>query len=109
MLTPERCGTSPVRGVACFQAPVSLVLGGRQGRHVDTGVDVFLLPVVTHVNFLRLGQHIGGAGKGHKNHTSLVGQHQVAGLHPLLANCLRLTVGTADENRLMLAALQESL
>jgi histidinol-phosphate aminotransferase len=33
----------------------------------------------------------------------------VAKLHPLLANCLRLTVGTADENRRMLAALEESL
>jgi histidinol-phosphate aminotransferase len=33
----------------------------------------------------------------------------VSSLHPLLANCLRLTVGTTDENRLMLAALQESL
>ena len=33
----------------------------------------------------------------------------VSRLHPLLANCLRLTVGTADENRQMLAALQESL
>jgi histidinol-phosphate aminotransferase len=33
----------------------------------------------------------------------------VSSLHPLLVNCLRLTVGTADENRLMLAALQESL
>ena len=33
----------------------------------------------------------------------------VSSLHPLLANCLRLTVGTADENRLLLTALQESL
>ena len=33
----------------------------------------------------------------------------VSTLHPLLANCLRLTVGTVDENRLLLAALQESL
>jgi histidinol-phosphate aminotransferase len=33
----------------------------------------------------------------------------VSKMHPLLANCLRLTVGTADENRLMLAALRESL
>ena len=33
----------------------------------------------------------------------------VSSLHPLLANCLRLTVGTVDENRLLLAALQESL
>ena len=33
----------------------------------------------------------------------------IAGLHPLLANCLRLTVGTPDENTQMLSALQESL
>jgi len=33
----------------------------------------------------------------------------VAGLHPLLANCLRLTVGTPDENTLMIDALKASL
>jgi histidinol-phosphate aminotransferase len=33
----------------------------------------------------------------------------VSTMHPLLANCLRLTVGTADENRRLLAALQASL
>ena len=33
----------------------------------------------------------------------------VSKMHPLLANCLRLTVGTAGENPKMLAALQESL
>ena len=33
----------------------------------------------------------------------------IAGLHPLLANCLRLTVGAPAENDLMLAALKESL
>ena len=33
----------------------------------------------------------------------------IAGLHPLLANCLRLTVGTPQENALMLRALAESL
>ncbi len=33
----------------------------------------------------------------------------VSKMHPLLANCLRLTVGTADENGRMLAALRESL
>ena len=33
----------------------------------------------------------------------------VSKMHPLLANCLRLTVGTADENQLMLAALKNSL
>jgi len=33
----------------------------------------------------------------------------VSKMHPLLARCLRLTVGTADENAQMLAALQASL
>ncbi len=33
----------------------------------------------------------------------------VSRMHPLLANCLRLTVGTADENAQMLQALQKSL
>lgn len=33
----------------------------------------------------------------------------VAGLHPLLANCLRLTVGTPAENDAMIRALKESL
>ena len=33
----------------------------------------------------------------------------VAGLHPLLANCLRLTVGTPEENGLMIEALRASL
>jgi histidinol-phosphate aminotransferase len=33
----------------------------------------------------------------------------VSRMHPLLANCLRLTVGTPDENTQMLAALQASL
>ncbi|HEY1230596.1 MAG TPA: histidinol-phosphate transaminase [Ramlibacter sp.] len=33
----------------------------------------------------------------------------VSKMHPLLANCLRLTVGTVDENTQMLAALQASL
>jgi histidinol-phosphate aminotransferase len=33
----------------------------------------------------------------------------VSKMHPLLANCLRLTIGTADENARMLAALKASL
>jgi histidinol-phosphate aminotransferase len=33
----------------------------------------------------------------------------VSPLHPLLANCLRITVGTAEQNRRMLDALRASL
>jgi histidinol-phosphate aminotransferase len=31
------------------------------------------------------------------------------GAHPMLANCLRITVGTPAENRILLAALREAL
>ena len=44
---------------------------------------------------------------GMKAHGVLV--KNVSKMHPLLANCLRLTVGTADQNARMLAALKESL
>ena len=33
----------------------------------------------------------------------------VSGMHPMLANCLRITIGTAEENTLCLAALRASL
>jgi histidinol-phosphate aminotransferase len=33
----------------------------------------------------------------------------VRNLHPGLKNCLRVTVGTPDENRILLAALREAL
>ena len=33
----------------------------------------------------------------------------VSTMHPMLANCLRLTVGSADDNARMLQALQASL
>jgi histidinol-phosphate aminotransferase len=45
--------------------------------------------------------------EGMKRHGVLV--KNVSKMHPMLANCLRLTVGTADENAQMLQALQKSL
>jgi histidinol-phosphate aminotransferase len=33
----------------------------------------------------------------------------ISKMHPLLVNCLRLTVGTADENTQLLATLQKAL
>jgi histidinol-phosphate aminotransferase len=42
-----------------------------------------------------------------KAHQVLV--KNVSKMHPLLANCLRLTIGTPDENKLLLAALQVAL
>jgi histidinol-phosphate aminotransferase len=31
------------------------------------------------------------------------------GAHPMLANCLRITVGTPEENRILLTALREAI
>ena len=45
--------------------------------------------------------------EGMKSHKVLV--KNVSKMHPLLADCLRLTVGTADENAQMLSALEKSL
>jgi histidinol-phosphate aminotransferase len=45
--------------------------------------------------------------EGMKSHGVLV--KHIAGLHPLLHNCLRLTVGAPDENTRLLAALKASL
>lgn len=47
------------------------------------------------------------AFEGLRNRKVLV--KNVSKMHPLLVNCLRLTVGTAEENAQMLAALKESL
>jgi histidinol-phosphate aminotransferase len=33
----------------------------------------------------------------------------VSAMHPLLANCLRITIGQAQENEMMIAALKASL
>jgi histidinol-phosphate aminotransferase len=48
-----------------------------------------------------------GAFEGLKARRILV--KHIAGLHPLLANCLRLTVGTPQENTLMIQALKECI
>ena len=47
------------------------------------------------------------AFEGLRNRKVLV--KNVSKMHPLLANCLRLTVGTAEENAQLLAALEQSL
>lgn len=55
----------------------------------------------------------GGAGAGPRVFESLKSQgvlvKDFSGGHPLLENCLRLTIGTPEENRILLAALSEAL
>lgn len=66
----------------------------------------------TAANFFLARVH-GGAGAGPRVFESLKAQgvlvKDFSGGHPLLENCLRLTIGTPDENRILLAALREAL
>jgi len=63
-------------------------------------------------NFL-LARVAGGKGAGTRVFDSLKQQgvlvKDFSGGHPQLDNCLRLTVGTPEENRILLSALRESL
>jgi histidinol-phosphate aminotransferase len=63
-------------------------------------------------NFL-LVRVAGGKGAGTRVFESVKAQgvlvKDFSGGHPLLENCLRLTVGTPEENRILLAALREAL
>ncbi len=72
-------------------------------RTID-GVTVF--PSEANMVLVRV-RDSAGAFAGMKARGVLV--KNIAGLHPLLADCLRLTVGTPDENAQMLRALKESL
>ena len=55
----------------------------------------------------------GGAGAGNRVYESLKSQgvlvRNFSGSHALLDNCLRLTIGTPEENRILVAALREAL
>ena len=63
-------------------------------------------------NFL-LVRVAGGKGAGTRVFDSIKKQgvlvKDFSGGHPLMENCLRLTVGTPEENRILLAALREAL
>ncbi len=59
------------------------------------------------VRILGEGDRAGPVFEGMKQRGVLV--KNVSRMHPLLANCLRLTVGLADENTQLLAALEQSL
>jgi len=63
-------------------------------------------------NFL-LARVAGGKGAGTRVFDSLKQQgvlvKDFSGGHPLMDNCLRLTVGTPEENRILLVALREAL
>lgn len=73
-----------------------------------TGLEVF----PSAANFL-LARVAGGKGAGTRVFENMKAQgvlvKDFSGGHPLMDNCLRLTIGTPDENRAMVAALREAL
>ena len=84
-----QAGLAALPGVSTYPSDANMVLvrlAARAGAGGDVATTVF--------------QHMKARGVLVKN---------MAGFHPLLANCLRLTVGTAEENQTMLAALKDAL
>ncbi|WP_310626202.1 histidinol-phosphate transaminase [Limnohabitans sp.] len=69
-------------------------------------------PYASEANMMVL-RFIGKAGVADRAFEALKARHvlvkNVSKMHPLLANCLRLTIGTPDENTQLLAALQAAL
>src|SRR6185295_3158370 len=60
-----------------------------------------------------LARVAGPKGAGTRAYESLKAQgvlvKDFSGGHPLMENCLRLTIGTPEENRILVAALREAL
>jgi len=84
-----QAGLAALPGVECFRSDANMVLvrlAPFAGAREDVAGTVF--------------QRMKARGVLVKN---------MAGFHPLLANCLRLTVGTAEENHTMLTALKDAL
>ena len=113
-LRPPYNVNSLTQAAVCALLPDSAWIGeqataiGTERRHLAAalaqirGVEVF----PSQANFLLV--RVGDANRlfdGLKARRILV--KQVAGGHALLANCLRITVGTPDENALLLSAMTE--
>ena len=89
----------------------TITFGTSGGNTLDTGSGVkVVLTGAEGAAFAIIMARVPDAAKtfdGLKAHKVLI--KNVSKMHPLLANCLRLTVGTAAENDQLLAALKVSL
>jgi histidinol-phosphate aminotransferase len=95
-----------------LDAQASRVLAEREGLAPELSRLPGLTVYPSAANFL-LARVAGGKGAGTRVFESLKQQgvlvKDFSGGHPLMENCLRLTVGTPEENRILLAALREAL
>ena len=97
---------------AVLDAQAAKVLAEREGVRGELSGLAGLTVYPSAANFL-LARVSGGKGAGTRVFDRMRGQgvlvKDFSGGHPLLENCLRLTIGTPDENRTMIAALREAL
>lgn len=97
---------------AVLDAQAAKVLAEREGVRAELSRLTGLTVYPSAANFL-LARVSGGKGAGTRVFDRMREQgvlvKDFSGGHPLLENCLRLTIGTPDENRTMMAALREAL
>ena len=106
------CALFALEHAAVFDAQAALICSERERLLAALAVLPGLQPFPSQANMilLRVSGEPGAAARLHealKMRQILV--KNVSTMHPLLANCLRLTVGTAPENTLLLAALEATL
>jgi histidinol-phosphate aminotransferase len=106
------CALFALEHAPVFAAQAALICSERERLLAALAALPGLQPFPSQANMilLRVSGEPGAAARLHealKMRQILV--KNVSTMHPLLANCLRLTVGTAPENTLLLAALEASL
>jgi len=111
LLTAE-CAMFALEHEAEFSAQAQAICAERERLIAELGAlpQCTVFPSQANMILLRVPDDVGGAAAvfaALKAQGVLV--KNVAAMHPLLANCLRLTVGTPAENTQMLAALRQVL
>lgn len=106
------CALFALEHAQVFAAQAQSICNERQRLLAALAALPGLQPFPSQANMILLRVQ-GPPGAATRLHEALKARHilvkNVSTMHPLLANCLRLTVGTAPENTLLLAALEATL
>ena len=106
------CALFALEHAPVFAAQAQLICSERERLSAALAALPGLQPFPSQANMILLRVQ-GQADAAARLYDALKKRHilvqNVSTMHPLLANCLRLTVGTAPENTLLLAALEASL
>ena len=94
--------------LSVFDAQAAEIRAERDRLLIELGAIPGAQPIATRANFLLV--RVADSARVQQQMRSLgVLVKDVGKMHPLLSNCLRVTVGSRDENRAMLAALNSAL